>query len=82
MGRAQLRTGLPVILVGLLCFVLSAAFEGGFFRGFFIGLTVTLMVAGAYLVGAGVWFARKDDEDLRDGGHWLPSRDGRGDGTP
>lgn len=80
-GRAQLMSGLPVILMGFLCFALSAAFEGGFFRGLFQGATVALMVVGAYLLGAGLWTARKDDEDLRRGRHWLPSRDGRGDET-
>ena len=54
-----------------------------------IGLSVSLilkaafalMVLGAYLLGAGLWFSRKDDDDLQDGGHWLPSRDERGEGT-
>ena len=81
MGRTQLLSGIPVILLGSLTYALSTAFEGGFFRGFFQGATVALMVLGAYLVGAGLRFSRKNDEDLRSGGHWLPSRDGRGDGT-
>ena len=72
---------MPVILVGFLCYALSNAFDGGFLRGMFQGATIALMVLGAYLVGAGLWFSRKDEEDLRNGGHWLPSRDGRGDET-
>lgn len=81
MGRTQLTVGLPAILVGLLCFALSNAFEGGFPRGFFQGATIALMVLGAYLLGAGVWSSRTDDDDLQDGGHWLPSRDERGEGS-
>lgn len=80
-SRTKLRSGLPVILVGFLCYAASSAFEGGFLRGLCQGATIAMMVSGAYLVGAGLWFSRKDDEDLRNGGHWLPSRDGRGDGT-
>lgn len=81
MGRTHLSFGMPSILVGFLTYALSNVFDGGFLRGFFQGATIALMVAGAYLVGAGLWFSRKDDEDLRKGGHWLPSRDGHGDGT-
>lgn len=81
MRRTYLLSGLPVILVGFLCYALSSAFEGGFLRGLFQGETIALVVLGAYLLGASLWFPRKGDEDLRDGGHWLPSRDGRGDGT-
>ena len=80
-GRAQVVTGIPAILVGFLCYALSNAFDGGFFRGLFQAATIALMVLGAYLVGAGLWFSRKDEEDLRNGGHWLPSRDGRDDET-
>lgn len=80
-GRTRLTSGIPVILVGFLCFALSTAFEGGFLRGLFQGATVALMVLGAYLLGAGLWTSRKGDRDLRRGGHWLPSRDGRGDET-
>lgn len=80
-GRVQLLSGMPIILIGFLTFALSSAFEGGFLRGFFQGATIALMVLGAYLIGAGLWFSRKDGEDLHNGGHWLPSRDGRGDGT-
>lgn len=81
MARTQLVSGIPFILVGFFCYALSNAFEGGFFRGFFQGATVALMILGAYLLGAGLWFSRKNDEDLSNGGHWLPSRDERGDET-
>ena len=81
MARTQLMSGIPVILVGFLCYALTAAFEGGFLRGFFQGATIALMILGAYLLGAGLWSYRKSEEDLRNGGHWLPSRDERGDGT-
>lgn len=81
LGRTQLTAGLPVILVGFLCYALSNLFEGGFPRGFFQGATIALMVLGAYLVGAGLWFSRTDEEDLRRGVQWLPSRDERDDGA-
>lgn len=79
MGSTHLTTGMPVILTGFLCYALSNLFDGGFFRGLFQGATIALMILGAYLVGAGLWFSRKGEEDLHRGGHWLPSRDGRGD---
>ena len=81
LGRTQSWSGIPLILVGFLTSALSNAFEGGFLRGFFQGATIALMVAGAYLIGAGLWFSRTADEELRNDGPWLPSRDGRGDGT-
>ena len=81
MGRLQLTAALPIILLGFLCYVSSNAFEGGFLRGFFQGATVALMILGAYLVGAGLWFSRADHDDAGGARHWLPSRDGRGDGS-
>lgn len=76
-----MAAGMPLILVGLLCFMLSNVVDGGFLKGFFQGATIALMILGAYILGAGMWFSRKAEEDLRDGKHWLPSRDGRGDGS-
>lgn len=81
MARTQVKSGIPVILLGFLCYSLTAAFDGGFFRGLFQGATIALMLLGVYLLGAGLWFSRKSDEDLRSGGHWLPSRDEHDDGT-
>lgn len=81
MGRLQLTSAMPIILLGLLCYALSSAFEGGFLRGFFQGATIALMILGAYLAGAGLWFSRTDDEGSGEARHWLPSRDGRGDGS-
>ncbi len=55
------------------CYALSDAFDGGFFRGLFLGATIALMVLGAYLVGAGRWFSSKDEDDLRNGGIGCPA---------
>ncbi len=77
--RPALTSGIPVILVGLLSYALSNAFDGGFLGGFFLGTTIALMVLGAYLVGAGLRSPRKGSAELGNGRHWLPSRDGRGD---
>lgn len=75
----QVASGIPVILVGFLCYGLTNLFDGGFFRGLFQGATIALMVLGAYLVGTGIWTSRRTEEDLRGGASWLPSRDGQGD---
>ncbi len=81
MGRVQLTSGMSTIVLGFLCYAASTAFDGGFFRGFFQGATIALMILGAYLVGARLWSSRSDDGNSGRTSHWLPSRDGRGDGT-
>lgn len=80
-GSTRLAAGIPAILLGFVTYILSNAFDSGFIHGLFQGATIALMVMGAYVLGAGTWFSRKNDEELRYGGHWLPSRDGRGEGT-
>jgi hypothetical protein len=64
-----------LIVLGLVCFVVGLAVDGGFFGGLFIGATIALMVLGAYLVGASTWQGRRGERDLQGGEHWLPSRD-------
>ena len=79
MSRVRLTAGITAILVGLVTFWLSRLVESGFVHGFFQGATLALMVAGAYLVGAAVWHRRSRGQ-VEDDRHWLPSRDGAGDG--
>jgi O-antigen/teichoic acid export membrane protein len=71
--------GAYVILLGLVCSVVGLAFDGGFVKGLFIGATVALTVIGAYVVGASTWRGRRTEQDLREGEHWLPSRDDSSD---
>lgn len=68
---------MTLIVLGLACFVVGLAFDGGFVRGLFNGATIALMVMGAYVVGASRRHRRTDDP--HDGGHWLPSRDNSSD---
>lgn len=77
-ARFQLAAGVPAILVGFACYFLTDLFDGGFLRGLFQGATIALMVIGAYLIGAGLWHARKGEQELDDGAQWLPSRDNAG----
>jgi hypothetical protein len=79
-GRGRIMAGIPAMVFGLLSFALSTVFEHGFVHGFFQGATIALMLIGAYLLGAGLWPRRKEEE-LREGKQGLPSRDGRGDET-
>ena len=67
--------GVSVVLLGFVCYLLGLAFDSGFVGGLFDGATITLMILGAYLIGASTWHARKSERDLREGKHWLPSRD-------
>ncbi len=71
--------GVTLILLGFVCLFVGLAVDGGFFRGLFIGATIALMVLGASLVGASTWQGRRSEQDLEDGGHWLPSRDDSSD---
>lgn len=73
--------GMTVILLGLVCLVVGLVVDGGFFRGLFIGATSALMVLGAFLVGASTWHGPRSEQDLDDGGQWLPSRDDSSDRT-
>lgn len=65
--------GMTLIVLGMACFVISLAFDGGFVRGLFIGATVALMVMGAYVVGASRKQGRGGADAPHDTGHWLPS---------
>lgn len=75
MTRTYSIGGVIAVLLGLTCFLVGLAFDGGFFSGLFDGATITLMVMGAYLIGASTWHARKSEKDLQEGKHWLPTRD-------
>ena len=79
MAQVRLTAGLSAIAVGFVTFWLSRVVDSGFVHGFFQGATLALMVAGAYLVGAAVWHRRSRGQ-VEDDRHWLPSRDGAGDG--
>lgn len=68
--------GMSLVLLGLVTGALSRAVESGFFHGVFLGITVALMVFGAYAIGRGVWGSRGDDDEPQ-GSMWLPSRDRR-----
>lgn len=80
MGRFQLTAGVPVVLLGFVTFWLSRVFDEGFVHGLFQGATIALMVLGAFLVGAGMWHSRQDQQSLDEGAHWLPSRDNTPEG--
>lgn len=73
--HVKLAAGVPVILVGFACFLISDLFDGGFLRGLFQGATAASMVLGAYLIGTAVWHRKRDEQDLDQGAQWLPSRD-------
>lgn len=64
--RTYRIVGVSAVLLGFVCFLVGQAFDGGFVGGLFDGMTIALMVLGAYLIGASTW---------RRGKHWLPSQD-------
>ncbi|WP_299445236.1 hypothetical protein [uncultured Phycicoccus sp.] len=68
--RTEQRTGIVLVLLGLLTSVLSTVPSGGFVRGLFQGATIALMVAAAYLLESAWRGARGREEKL-----WLPTRD-------
>lgn len=67
--------GLTLVVLGLACFVVSRAFDGGFARGLFTGATVALMVTGAYVIGMSRRRSGRGQTGPWTGGQWLPSRD-------
>lgn len=77
MTGVRLGGGMVSIILGFGCYWLTSLFEGGFWRGFFQGATIALMVMGAYLIGAGLWRPRTPSSSGDETGHWLPSRDSR-----
>lgn len=78
-SRTHGGAGMNLIVLGLLCFVVGLALDGGFVRGLFIGATVALMVMGAYVVGASRKRGHRSEDGPHEGGHWLPSREDSSD---
>lgn len=70
--RLTLGGGLGLVLAGLVTFALSRVVDSGFVHGMFQGMTVALMVLGAYAIGRGAWGSRSDGAGL-----WRPSEDRR-----
>jgi hypothetical protein len=70
--RLSLGGGLGLVLAGLVTFALSRVVDSGFVHGMFQGMTVALMVLGAYAIGRGAWGGRSGDAGL-----WRPSEDRR-----
>lgn len=70
--------GMVWVVVGLVTFALARWIDGGFFGGMFDGMTIALMIGGAYFLARGVFGngltlgGRKgeSEEEL-----WLPSHD-------
>ncbi len=73
--RTYRTGGLVSVLLGFVTYQAGRAFDGGFVSGMFDGATIALMIMGAYLIGASTWHARRSEQDLDEGKHWLPSRD-------
>lgn len=71
--RLTLGGGLGLVLAGLVTFALSRVVDSGFVHGMFQGMTVALMVLGAYALGRGARAGRSGDAGL-----WRPSEDRRG----
>ena len=67
---ARAGSGVPLILVGALCFYISGRCDSGFGHGFFLGACIALVLIGALLVGSTALRGPRVDN-----GHWLPSRD-------
>lgn len=69
-------TGLICVLLGFAAFLLSRG-RDGFDKGLFLGMTVALMVLGAYLLGNSMRSRRDrgDEAQNETDGMWLPSRD-------
>lgn len=70
----SLSTGMICVLLGFAALALSHG-RDGFDKGLFLGMTIALMVLGAYLLGSAT-FRKSTDEELGDDA-WLPSRDER-----
>lgn len=70
-GTTTLSSGMICILLGFGSFALARG-RDGFDKGLFIGMTVGLMVLGAYLVGSTTFRKTHTPDDT-----WLPSRDER-----
>ena len=71
------RLGLLLVLLGFLTYGASRLIDGGFVGGMFQGMTVALMIGGAWLIGS-LWRDRDRDDDGGDQ-MWLPSRGAGGE---
>lgn len=74
--RSVSGVGIAIVLTGLVTGALSRVVESGFVHGAFQGMTVALMVGGAFIIGRGVWGMDGGGEG-HEGSMWLPSRDRR-----
>ena len=72
--KTSMSTGMICVILGLGAFMLSQG-RDGFDKGLFIGMTISLMICGAYLLGSAT-FRKSSDQELGEGA-WLPSRDER-----
>ncbi|QIM20684.1 hypothetical protein G7075_05185 [Phycicoccus sp. HDW14] len=71
--RLTLGGGTGLVLAGLVTLTLSRVVDSGFVHGMFLGMTVALMLLGAYALGRGMRSRGRDDAGL-----WRPSEDRRG----
>lgn len=79
-----LSSGVIAILLGLVSYLLARG-RDGFDKGLLTGMTVALMVIGAYLLGSGARPGRRARANRMSSGYpargdggeglWLPSRD-------
>ncbi|HSO63617.1 MAG TPA: hypothetical protein VLQ78_00830 [Ornithinibacter sp.] len=74
--RSVSVVGMASVLAGFVTGALSRIVESGFFHGAFQGMTVTLMVLGAFIIGRGLRATGRAGEG-HEGSMWLPSRDRR-----
>ncbi|KRE41965.1 hypothetical protein [Knoellia sp. Soil729] len=70
----SLSSGMICVLLGLGSFALSHG-RDGFDKGLLLGMTIALMVLGAYLLGSATF--RKGTDDEPGDAAWLPSSDER-----
>ena len=71
--RSMSGVGMVMVLAGFVTGALSRVVESGFVHGALLGMTVALMVLGAFFIGRGIWGSDREGE----GSMWLPSRDRR-----
>jgi len=74
--RSMSGIGMVIVLAGFVTAALSRVVDSGFFHGAFLGMTVALMVLGAFILGRGIWGPGRDGQG-GEGSMWLPSRDRR-----
>lgn len=71
LGTSRLHLGIASLVVGIALTTLSRLAHG-FLGGLLIGMGLTLILASVFALG----------RTMRDGGGWLPSRDGQPDAHP